>query len=72
MLNWGHVKRTHHNNSLFDGERGLVLQSLSGCRGLWHGHAHLADYTAKPSAIPRAIAIFERYAGPEYRHQEMG
>ncbi|VTP68962.1 Primary amine oxidase precursor [Leclercia adecarboxylata] len=21
--------------------------------------------------IPRAIAIFERYAGPEYKHQEM-
>lgn len=32
----------------------------------------IADYTGKPTAIPRAIAIFERYAGPEYKHQEMG
>ncbi|NIF31616.1 primary-amine oxidase [Enterobacter sp. Cy-643] len=32
----------------------------------------LADYTGKPTTIPRAIAIFERYAGPEYKHQEMG
>ncbi|MBD8793130.1 primary-amine oxidase [Pseudomonas syringae] len=34
--------------------------------------ATLADYTGTPTTIPRAIAIFERYAGPEYKHQEMG
>ncbi|WAH56164.1 primary-amine oxidase [Pseudomonas silvicola] len=34
--------------------------------------ATLADYTGKPTTIPRAMAIFERYAGPEYKHQEMG
>lgn len=32
----------------------------------------IADYTGKPTEIPRAVAIFERYAGPEYKHQEMG
>ncbi|MDX6042391.1 primary-amine oxidase [Scandinavium lactucae] len=32
----------------------------------------IADYTGKPMGIPRAIAVFERYAGPEYKHQEMG
>ena len=32
----------------------------------------IADYTGTPMEIPRAIAIFERYAGPEYKHQEMG
>jgi primary-amine oxidase len=32
----------------------------------------IADYTGKPMTIPRAMAIFERYAGPEYKHQEMG
>ncbi|MBJ3813621.1 primary-amine oxidase [Shimwellia pseudoproteus] len=32
----------------------------------------IADYTGKPTTIPRAIAIFERYAGPEFKHQEMG
>ncbi len=32
----------------------------------------LADYTGKPSTIPQAIAVFERYAGPEYKHQEYG
>ncbi|NUU66505.1 primary-amine oxidase [Enterobacteriaceae bacterium BIT-l23] len=32
----------------------------------------LADYTGKPTEVPRAIAIFERYAGPEYKHQELG
>ena len=32
----------------------------------------IADYTGKPTTIPRAVAVFERYAGPEYKHQEMG
>lgn len=34
--------------------------------------AVLADYTGQPRVIPNAIAIFERYAGPEFKHQEMG
>lgn len=34
--------------------------------------ALLADYTGAPAVVPNAIAIFERYAGPEYKHQEMG
>ena len=34
--------------------------------------ATIADYTGSPTKIPRAMAIFERYAGPEYKHQEMG
>lgn len=34
--------------------------------------ATIADYTGAPTKIPRAMAIFERYAGPEYKHQEMG
>ncbi|WP_119153226.1 primary-amine oxidase [Caldimonas tepidiphila] len=34
--------------------------------------AVLADYAGKPTKIPNAIAVFERYAGPEYKHQEMG
>ncbi len=34
--------------------------------------ATLADYTGAPRRIPNAIAVFERYAGPEYKHQEMG
>ena len=34
--------------------------------------ATIADYTGAPTSIPRAMAIFERYAGPEYKHQEMG
>ena len=33
--------------------------------------ATLADYTGKPATVPNAIAIFERYAGPEFKHQEM-
>jgi primary-amine oxidase len=35
-------------------------------------NATLADYTGKPTEIPNAIAVFERYAGPEFKHQEMG
>lgn len=34
--------------------------------------ATIADYTGAPTRIPHAMAIFERYAGPEYKHQEMG
>jgi primary-amine oxidase len=34
--------------------------------------ATIADYTGAPTKIPRAMAIFERYAGPEYKHAEMG
>nr|WP_174505942.1 primary-amine oxidase [Acinetobacter sp. Marseille-Q1620] len=34
--------------------------------------AVIADFTGKPQHIPNAIAIFERYAGPEFKHQEMG
>ena len=34
--------------------------------------ATLADFNGAPAAIPNAIAVFERYAGPEYKHQEMG
>lgn len=34
--------------------------------------ATIADYTGAPTKVPRAMAIFERYAGPEYKHQEMG
>lgn len=34
--------------------------------------ATIADYTGAPMKIPNAIAVFERYAGPEYKHQEMG
>ena len=34
--------------------------------------ATIADYTGAPMTIPRAMAVFERYAGPEYKHQEMG
>lgn len=34
--------------------------------------ATLADYTGKPAAVPNAIAVFERYAGPEFKHHEMG
>ena len=32
----------------------------------------IADYTGAPTTIPHAVAIFERYAGPEYKHLEMG
>lgn len=34
--------------------------------------ATIADYAGKPMKIANAIAIFERYAGPEYKHQEFG
>lgn len=34
--------------------------------------AVIADYQGNPMTIPNAFAIFERYAGPEYKHQEMG
>ena len=34
--------------------------------------ATLADYSGKPVQVPNAIAVFERYAGPEYKHQELG
>ncbi|WP_116475773.1 primary-amine oxidase [Zobellella maritima] len=34
--------------------------------------ATIADYTGAPMNIPNAMALFERYAGPEYKHQEMG
>lgn len=34
--------------------------------------ATLADYTGAPARVPNAIAVFERYAGPEFKHQEMG
>lgn len=34
--------------------------------------ATLADYTGAPTQVPNAIAVFERYAGPEFKHQEMG
>jgi primary-amine oxidase len=34
--------------------------------------ATLADYSGKPAEMPNAIAVFERYAGPEFKHQEMG
>ncbi|WP_256737591.1 stalk domain-containing protein [Pseudomonas sp. dw_358] len=32
--------------------------------------ATLADGSGEPRTIPRAMALFERYAGPEYKHQE--
>lgn len=34
--------------------------------------ATLADYTGTAVKVPRAIAVFERYADPEFKHQEMG
>lgn len=34
--------------------------------------ATLNDFKGEPFTIPNAIAVFERYAGPEYKHQEMG
>lgn len=34
--------------------------------------ATIADSSGAPMVIPNAIAVFERYAGPEYKHQEMG
>ncbi len=32
--------------------------------------ATIADYKGSPTKIPRAMAIFERYAGPEYKHRK--
>ena len=34
--------------------------------------AILADYTGAPYTISNAMAIFEQYSGPEYKHQELG
>lgn len=34
--------------------------------------ATIADSSGAPMTIPNAIAVFERYAGPEFKHQEMG
>jgi primary-amine oxidase len=34
--------------------------------------ATLADYTGTATQVPRAIAVFERYADAEFKHQEMG
>ncbi|MFT4100073.1 MAG: primary-amine oxidase [Burkholderiaceae bacterium] len=34
--------------------------------------ATLADNAGKPVTVPRAIAIFERYADAEFKHQEFG
>ena len=34
--------------------------------------ATLAGYDGKPTPVPNAIAVFERYADPEYKHQEYG
>ncbi|MFT3760212.1 primary-amine oxidase [Thauera sp.] len=34
-------------------------------------NAVLADFTGQPTEIPNAIAIFERYAGPEFKHNEI-
>lgn len=34
--------------------------------------AVIADYQGNPVTIPNAFAIFERYSGPDYKHQEMG
>ncbi|MED4752813.1 primary-amine oxidase [Brevibacillus choshinensis] len=34
--------------------------------------ATISDNDGNPYTIPKAIAIFEQYAGPEFKHQEMG
>ena len=34
--------------------------------------AVIPDYSGQANKIPNAIAIFERYAGPDFKHQEMG
>lgn len=34
--------------------------------------AVIADYQGKPTTTPNAIAVFERYAGPEFKYQELG
>ncbi|HHP8866718.1 primary-amine oxidase, partial [Acinetobacter baumannii] len=33
--------------------------------------AVIADYKGQQQVIPNAIAVFERYAGPEYKHHEI-
>lgn len=32
----------------------------------------IADYTGAAVTVPNAIAVFEQYGGPEYKHNEMG
>ncbi|OXM86991.1 primary-amine oxidase [Paenibacillus rigui] len=34
--------------------------------------ATISDNDGNPVTIPNAIAVFEQYAGPEYKHNEMG
>lgn len=34
--------------------------------------AVIPDFQGNPMTIPNAFAIFERYANPDYKHQEMG
>ncbi len=34
--------------------------------------ATIADSAGQPMTIPNAVAVFERLAGPEFKHQEMG
>ncbi|WP_221175961.1 primary-amine oxidase [Brevibacillus fluminis] len=34
--------------------------------------ATISDNDGNPYTIPNAIAVFEQYAGPEYKHNEMG
>ena len=34
--------------------------------------AAISDNDGNPYTIPNAVAIFEQYAGPEFKHQEMG
>lgn len=34
--------------------------------------ATIADYKGAPLTIPNAMAVFEQYSGPEFKHQELG